>query len=113
MQPVIITFRDMPPSKALERNLIKKAEKLTIYCNRIQRCRIFVSQDLKRQRHGHLYNIHIELSVPGKYLDAHNKPDENFNVAVRSCFEAARRQLEHYLKKHHHRIPAAKKLMTS
>lgn len=102
MLPITITLHDINGSGTLDTLLRKKAEKLRTYCQRIQSCRILVSLAQKRQRQGRLYNVRIELNVPGKHLAATNAPDESIHVAIRNAFLALRRQLEHYNKKRRH-----------
>ena len=104
MLPIHITLQDIKDSGTLDTLLRKKAEKMSMYCQRILSCRILVTLTQKRQRQGRLYNVRIELSVPGKHLAASNTPDESLPVAIRDAFLALRHQLEHYAKKRRHHI---------
>jgi ribosomal subunit interface protein len=99
MQPVKIVIRDVENSPALEEHLRRKAEKLSHYYNRIQTIHIVVEVPQKHKRNGKLFNVRIDLSVPGKELVVNRKLDEDVYVAVRDAFDALLRQLETYSRK--------------
>ena len=102
MLPTYITLHDIQSSPTLDTLLRKKADKLSTYYQHILCCRILISLLQKRQRQGRLYQVRIELSVPGRQLTANHVPDENIHVAIRDTFAALKQQLEHYAKKRHH-----------
>ena len=64
-QPVQITFRDVPPSAAVEARIQEEAEALRQYDDRIVRCRVVVEQPHRHRHQGRLFAIHIDLTVPG------------------------------------------------
>ncbi|MDH3591761.1 MAG: HPF/RaiA family ribosome-associated protein [Planctomycetota bacterium] len=100
--PLEITFRDMPHSDAIEEEIRTRAERLDRFYDKITRCRVAVLAPHSRQRKGQLYEVHIDLTVPGKELvinhagheDAHEDP----RIAVRDAFEAATRRLQDYVR---------------
>jgi ribosomal subunit interface protein len=96
MQPVQIVIRDMPNSHALEDHIRKKAEKLNHYYDRIGSCRIVIDVPQKHKRHGRLFCVRIDLTVPGRELVVNRKLDEDVYVAIRDAFHALLRQLESY-----------------
>lgn len=98
MLAVQVTIRDFPNSSALETNIRDRAEKLTQFYQRIGSCRVVVDFSQKHKRKGKLYNVHVDLSVPGKELVVTHKQDEDVYVAVRDAFDAIERQLEKYAK---------------
>lgn len=104
MLPVQITVRDMLVSPVLETNIRKRAEKLTQYYDRISSCRIVIEQAQKHKHQGKLYNVRIDLTVPGKELVVTRKCDEDIYVAVRDAFDALGRQLEEHARKRHGRV---------
>lgn len=96
MLPVQITSRDIPSSAALETHIRKKAEKLRQYYDRISSCRIVVEFAQKNKHRGKLYNVRIDVTVPGKELVVTKKTDEDVYVAIRNAFLAITRQLENH-----------------
>lgn len=102
--PVQVTFRDMPVSDAIEAACWEEAKKLERYYDRITSCRIVVAEPHRRRQKGNLFEIRIDLAVPGRVLVVNREPpkhhrDENIYVAIREAFERARRQLEDYARR--------------
>lgn len=104
MLPVQITIRDLPFSPALETNVRKRAEKLNRYCDRITSCRIVIEMMQKHKHQGKLFNVRIDITIPGKEFATTRKVDEDVYVAIRESFNAIVRQLEEYSKKRHGRV---------
>jgi len=97
--PLQITFRDMPPSEALETAIREKAGKLEQFYDHIMGCRVVVEAPHQHHRKGKLYRVRIDLTVPGAELVVNRSPadhhaHEDAYVAVRDAFDAARRQLD-------------------
>jgi len=99
MLPVQITIRDIPSSPAIESNIRKRAEKLHQFYNRVSSCRVVVEMMQKHKHQGKLYNVKIDLTVPGKELVVTRKFDQDIYVAIRDSFDAIVRQLEEHSKK--------------
>ncbi|OGT45842.1 MAG: ribosomal subunit interface protein [Gammaproteobacteria bacterium RIFCSPHIGHO2_12_FULL_41_20] len=104
MLAVQITTRDMFVSPALEDHLHKKAEKLNRYFDRITQCHVVIEVVQKHQHQGKLFNVRIDLLVPGKELVANHKCNTDVYVAIRDAFNAIQRQLESYARKLHGRV---------
>ena len=101
--PLQITFRHMDPSPALEARIRRKARDLDQFYDRITSCRVIVECRHKNHRQGNLFEIHIDLSVPGSQVAAGrnhrvNHSHEDAHIAVRDAFDAARRQLEDHFR---------------
>ncbi|MBN8774878.1 MAG: RNA polymerase subunit sigma-54 [Thiobacillus sp. 63-78] len=94
--PLQITFRDMPSSDALDTHIREKAQKLEQAFSDIVSCRVVVDQPAKHQQQGKLFNVRIDLGVPGKQIVVDKQENEDAYVALRDAFDAARRQLEDY-----------------
>ena len=99
MRPVKIVIRDVENSPALEDHIRRKADKLGQFYNRIHNIHIVVEVPQKHKRNGKLFNVRIDMSVPGKELVVNRKLDEDVYIAVRDAFEALIRQLETYTRK--------------
>lgn len=103
-QPLQITFRDFPPSEALEADIREKAAKLDQVYDRIMSCRVVVEAPHAHHHKGNLFHVVIDLTVPGEELVVNRSPGkhhahEDPYVAVRDAFDAARRQLQDFARK--------------
>jgi ribosomal subunit interface protein len=94
MLPVQITFRDFPSSPAIETNIRKRAEKLHRFNGRIISCRVMIDVPQKHKHRGKLFNVKIDVTVPGREFVATHKADEDVYIAIRDAFHAIIRQLE-------------------
>ena len=94
--PLQITFRDIPSSEALDTHIRDKAQKLEQVFADIISCRVVVDQPAKHHQQGKLFNVRIDLGVPGKEIVVDRQENEDAYVALRDAFDAARRQLEDY-----------------
>jgi len=99
MSAVQVTFRDLPYSQALENCIQDHAEKLRQYYEHFIHCRVVLAISQNHKHQGKLYNVRINLSVPGKELVATRQQNEDIYVAIRDTFNALTRQLEDYLRK--------------
>lgn len=104
MLPVQITTRDIPSSAALEDHIRHKSAKLKQFYDNMTSCRIVVEFEQKHKHRGKLFNIRIDVTVPGKEMVVTNKSDEDVYVAVRDAFNAIIRQLDNYSHKRHGRV---------
>ncbi len=96
MQLAQITIRDIPNSDALETHIQEKAQKLTQFHQHINSCRVVVEMPQKHKHQGKLFNVKVDLSVPGKELVVTHKKNEDVYIAIRDAFHALARQLESY-----------------
>lgn len=95
--PTNIVLRDLPNSTAMEENIQKKIDKLSLFYNHIEFCKVVVELSQKHQHQGKLFTVLIEIGVPGKHLIANHKEREDVYVAMRDTFAAMKRQLEDYV----------------
>jgi ribosome-associated translation inhibitor RaiA len=97
--PLQITFRHMDPSPALEARIRQRAEGFDRFFGRIIACRVVVECRHMRHQQGKLFEVRIDLTVPGGEIvvgrdSGANHAHEDAHVAVRDAFDAARRRLE-------------------
>ncbi|MBI4525694.1 MAG: HPF/RaiA family ribosome-associated protein [Deltaproteobacteria bacterium] len=126
--PIKITFRNMPPSEAIESSIRDKAVKLDTFYEKIMSCRVMLEAPHRYHRKGKVFRVRIDMTVPGGELvvnrapkriigtplhrlkepDADlavdrqpSKPDahEDIYVAIRDAFDAARRKLQDYARR--------------
>jgi ribosome-associated translation inhibitor RaiA len=81
-----------------------KAEKLERVFDRIVGCAVTVEAPHQHHHKGKLYDVHIDVSLPGK--DVHvchtgpiNHAHEDVYVAIRDAFDAATRQIEDHARR--------------
>jgi ribosome-associated translation inhibitor RaiA len=104
--PLQIAFRNLSHSEAVEEAVREKAEKLDEFCDRIMRCRVVIEVPHRHHEHGNVYQVRIDLTVPGEEIVVSREapkhvPDKDVHVAIRDAFDAARRQLEDYVRRRH------------
>jgi ribosomal subunit interface protein len=104
--PVQITFRNMPASTVLEDHIHEKAAKLDQFYDRIMGCHVVVEAPHQHHRQGKLFHVRIEMILPGGELIVNRDPaqkhsHEDVYVAIRDSFDAAKRQLQDYVRRHY------------
>lgn len=102
--PLQITFRDMPPSPAVEAKIREKAARLDRFAQHVMACRVIVEAPHRRHHQGKLYHVRVDLTLPGNELVVSREPaehqaHEDVYVAIRDAFNAAARQLEDYVRR--------------
>lgn len=92
--PLQITTRKMTLSDSATEIIKQKASKLETFYNHIIACRVMVEMPHRHKHQGVLFNVRIDITVPGSELVVKREPHEDMNVAIRDAFDAARRQLQ-------------------
>lgn len=95
-RPLQIIFRDMVPSDAVEAQIRERVKKLEVFYPHIIGCKATVGIAGKHKHQGQLFNVRLDISVPGSELVVNRDKHEEFYVALRDTFDAAKRQLEEY-----------------
>jgi ribosomal subunit interface protein len=94
--PLQITARNFDLTDVIRNEIYEKAEKLDNFYGGIMRCRVIVETPHRRQRDGVLYNVRIDMTVPGSELMIKREPHEDLYAAIRNSFDAAYRRLEEF-----------------
>ncbi len=107
----------MEPSEALEARVRELAHHLDHLSPDIMRCHVTIEAPHHHQRQGNLYEVHVDVTVPGAEIaaskmhhDQHSHEDPY--VALRDAFRAVERQLEDFARerrqdiKHHESWPS-------
>jgi len=94
--PLQITFRGFEHSDALETHIREKADKLETFFEPIISCRVVVELPHQHKSQGKLFNVRLDISVPGSEIVVNRDQHQDVYVALRDAFDAARRQLEDY-----------------
>jgi cold shock CspA family protein/ribosome-associated translation inhibitor RaiA len=99
--PVEIVFHNMGSSPTLETEIRERVDKLERLYERLVGCRVSVEQLHRRHQTGNLFEVHIDLRVPGEEIVVSREPhrarekflDPDAGVAVRNAFKAVERRL--------------------
>ncbi len=110
-QPLQVTFRGMKPSPAVEADVRERAAKLEQFYEPIIGCRVIIETAHKHRHKGNLFNVRVNVRVPGSEIvvgRAHdlNHAHEDVFVASRDAFNVIRRKLEDYARKQRGKIKA-------
>jgi cold shock CspA family protein/ribosome-associated translation inhibitor RaiA len=101
--PMQIAFRYMERSEAVEDLIRESSDRLDRFADQVLSCRVVVEAPHGHQEHGNPYRVRIDLTVPGEEIVVNREPlqrteHRDLGVALRDAFDAARRQLEDYLR---------------
>jgi cold shock CspA family protein len=99
-----ISFHGLDASPAIEHEIREYVTKLEKFYERLVGCRVVVEAQHRQHRTGNVFDVHIELFVPGQDIvvsRAPHKPKEKYatpdiHTSLREAFEAAERQLKDY-----------------
>jgi ribosomal subunit interface protein len=102
--PLEITFHNMEPSETVEADIRKRVAKLEKIYERLVGCRVSVEALHKQHRTGNVYEVHIELMVPGQNLVVSREPHKakeryanpDVYTSIRDAFKSAERQLKDF-----------------
>lgn len=99
-----ISFRNLDRSAAAEAQVRRRADDLDQFCDRIGNCSVTIGLAHRHHRQGRVYHVRIDLAVPGSRVmvsrdSGENHAHEDLYVAIRDAFDAARRQLQDYVRR--------------
>jgi cold shock CspA family protein len=94
-----IAFHNLPPSDEIEAKIRAEVEHLGEFHDRIMSCRVVVDVPHRHHKQGNLYQVRIDLKVPGKEIVVRREPADqpeyrDLDLTIRHSFDEARRQLE-------------------
>ena len=69
-------------------------------------CRVTIEQTQRRHHQGKLFNVRIDVTVPGSELLVNRDEHEDVYVSIRDAFDAMERKLESHAKKMHGEVKA-------
>lgn len=99
--PLQIAFRNLERDESITELIKQKAAKLDRLCPDIIQCHVTVSLPHRSHRTGNLFDVSIDISLPGKEIAvSRESQDEIENKDIRHvlkvAFDAAARQVEEY-----------------
>ncbi len=95
-----ITFEGSEPSPAAREVILREIERLETHNQRITGCRITVIAPSHKHRHGVGFQVNIWLTIPPhenivvNHSATDDPPHEYAEVAIKTAFASARRQLD-------------------
>ncbi|MDR9393631.1 MAG: HPF/RaiA family ribosome-associated protein [Roseovarius sp.] len=97
--PLECSFHDVEHIEEIETLLREKVDQLEAFHAGITSCRVHLRAPHKRHRKGNLYEITVEVRVPGTELAVHHHQEqtsehEHLAVAIRDAFTAMSRKLK-------------------
>ncbi|MBV8273248.1 MAG: ribosome-associated translation inhibitor RaiA [Cupriavidus sp.] len=97
--PLQIDFHEVEHSDAMEAVIREKVEKLGRFASHIMSCRVTVGFVQRHQHRGKLFNVRIDLTLPGTEIVVNRDQPEEIYVAIRDAFDHAARKLEDHVRK--------------
>jgi cold shock CspA family protein/ribosome-associated translation inhibitor RaiA len=102
--PLQVAFRNMSHSDVIEPLVREKASRLDRFADHILGCRVVVGLAGKHHVYGNLYEVRIDLTVPGEEIAVTREPGEHpeyrdVEVALRDAFDATCRRLEDHVRR--------------
>jgi len=97
--PLQISLHGIEHSDALYNAIRDKAEKLDEFYDKIMGCRAVVGMIQRHQHQGKLFNIRLDITVPGGEVVVNRDKAEDVYVAIRDAFDHAKRRLEDYARR--------------
>jgi ribosome-associated translation inhibitor RaiA/cold shock CspA family protein len=103
-EPLQIVFHNLERSAAVEADIRERFVKLEKRYDRLVACRVSVEKLHRQHRTGNLFEVHIDMIVPGAELAVSKQPQRakeryanpDVYVSVRDAFAAAERQLKRF-----------------
>lgn len=107
--PMLINFKNMDGSPALESRIRQQVEHLNHFYDQITGCNVTIEAPHHHHHQGYRYVVRLRISVPGNVIvvSHDNERDvthEDPYVAVRDAFKSARRQLQDYARIRRHDV---------
>ena len=89
-----ITYRGLPHSPAMDARILELASKLDEFHPKITSCHVVVDELDRHKSKGNLFDVRIDLHVPGRELVATHQQHQDAYVAIGNAFDVMYRQLE-------------------
>jgi cold shock CspA family protein len=101
----------MEHSEMMEALVREKAAHLDTFADHIMGCRVVIEPAGKHHLHGNVYEVRIDMTVPGEEIAVTRESSEHteyrdIHVALRDAFDAAGRKLEDYVRRRRGAIKA-------
>ena len=103
-EPLEIVFHNLEHSAAVEAAIRERFAKLEKRYDRLTHCRVSVEALHRQHRTGNLFQVHVDILVPGAELAVSKQPqkakeryaDPDLYTSIKDAFAAAERQLKRF-----------------
>jgi cold shock CspA family protein len=100
--PLQISFHNLPHSREAENTVKEYVRRLEGIYDRIVSCRVVLDQPHRHHREGNLFQVRIDLKVPGAELVTKRELDGSFaysdlSTVVHEAFDEIKQQLEQFI----------------
>jgi ribosomal subunit interface protein len=89
-----ITYHRLQSSPAMDARILELCGKLEEFHPKITSCHVIVEEIDKHKHKGNLFDVRIDLHVPGRELVATHQQNEDAYAAITQAFDVMYRQLE-------------------
>jgi ribosome-associated translation inhibitor RaiA len=90
----------------MDAKITELASRLEELNPRITRCHVVVVESDHHKTKGNLFEVHVDLHIPGHEIVATQKANEDAYVAINEAFEVAGRQLEDVMRRQRGEVKA-------
>ncbi len=94
-----ITYHGMEHSAALDARIVELTNKLEEFHPKVTRCTVFVDQHDRHKQKGNLFEVTVDVHVPGREIVASKQQHEDAFAATTDAFEVVYRQLSEDIRK--------------
>ena len=89
-----ITYHNLKSSPAMDERILELTGKLEAFHPKITRCHVVVDELTRSQRKGNLFDVRIDVHVPGSEIVASRQEHEDPYIALTNAFDVLERQLD-------------------
>ena len=94
-----ITYRGMEHSPAMDARIRELVAKVEHFHPKITHVHVVVDEIDRNKRNGNLFNVRVDVHVPGQEIVATKQEHEDAYVAMNDAFDVLTRQLEENIRK--------------
>lgn len=119
--PIEIAFKHVEPTDEIKALISERAARLDKFHDGITSCHVYIRAPHQNQKTGNLYEVTIEVRIPGQELvvrrDQDDQPERaHLKVAIRDAFDAMQEELKSATRKlqgdvKHHDAPLQGKIV--
>ncbi len=102
--PVQIATRNVSLAASEQEAILREAEKLETFADRITSCRVMVEIPHRRGQEGIEFVVRIDVTLPGHEIVVKRQPQEDLRSALQDAFEVARRQVQDRVRRRRERL---------
>ena len=97
--PIEIAFKHVEPTDEIKALVSEKAAQLDKFHNGITSCHVYIRAPHQSQQTGNLYEVTLEVRIPGQELVVRRHQDDrperaHLQVAIRDAFDAMQQELK-------------------